>query len=168
MITKEIAQKVIDVVSPALRTLKITLNDSQWSSNAARTNGLKRLSVLQLGTDTGFNEMEFTKRVAEMVIRKIVPIALRKAAEIHPNENHRIALLAAADRCEQEGTKDAARAAAAAADAATYAAAAAAARAAADAADAAKDEILQLFATEVENILIDMKVPGVQWLDLIK
>src|SRR5690606_13425965 len=32
-------------VSPALRALKIRLNDSSWSSNEARAKGLRRLAV---------------------------------------------------------------------------------------------------------------------------
>lgn len=160
-------------VSPAIRRLKITLNDSSWSSNEARAKGLLKLSVLQLGTNVDFDDVDFTKRVAEMVIRKIVLFAIRKAADVHPIEEHKKALNDAADLCEKEGSKGAAYAAARAAYAA-YAAADAAARAA-DAADAAyaayaaaKDEVLTLFATEVESILIEMNVPGVKWLDLIE
>ena len=35
-------------VSPALRSLKIRLNDSGWSSDEARAKGLRRLAVAQL------------------------------------------------------------------------------------------------------------------------
>ena len=172
-----------ECVSRALRALKIRLNDSCWSSNAARTNGLRRLALIQLGSRNHLDDGEFAKRVAELAIRKQVPIALRAAASLNKSPEHKKALLDAANRCEAEGTReavrsarkaaaaaaadaaDAAAAAAAAADAA-YAAYAAAAAAAADAAADARDKILSDFAEDVVQILIDMKVPGVQWLPL--
>ena len=231
-----------ECVSRALRSLKIKLNDSSWSSNAARTKGLRRLALIQLGSRNHLDDKEFAKRVTELAIRKQVPIALRAAASINKQPLHKQALLDAANKCEIEGSRqsafdarevarearraacadaaayaaadaaayayaaayadaatyaaayaaaDAAEvaaadvAAAADADAATYAAAAAdvaaaaaadvAAAAAADAttyADAAvsraeaRDKILSDFAEDVVQILIDMKVPGVQWLPL--
>jgi hypothetical protein len=122
-------------VAPSLRALKIKLNDSSWSSNKARANGLRRLAVAQLGSADVLDEKEFVRRIADLAIRKQVPIALRAAAKIHPDSNHRAKLLDAAARCEKEGTKVAAYAAAYAA--AHAARAADAADAAADAADAA-------------------------------
>ena len=221
-----------ECVSRALRSLKIKLNDSSWSSNAARTKGLRRLALIQLGSRNHLDDKEFAKRVTELAIRKQVPIALRAAASINKQPLHKQALLDAANKCEIEGSRQSAfdarevarearRAAYAAAyaDAATYAAAyaaadaaeVAAADAAADAdaaaaayaaaaadvaaaaaadvaaaaaaaattyadaatyaaaaadADAARDKILSDFAEDVVQILIDMKVPGVQWLPL--
>jgi hypothetical protein len=69
----------------------------------------------------------FSVKLAELVIRQILPISLRS-----------IGLNAEAERCEKEGTEDAARAAAYAADAADAADAAYAADAAANAANAAR------------------------------
>jgi hypothetical protein len=147
-------------VSPALRRLKIALNDSAWSSPQARAAGLRRLAVAQLGSAGALDDKEFIRRVVDMTIRKAVPAGLRAVARVIPA--HAGALDAAAARCEREGTRescqhardvarearraadaaaaadaDAAAAAAAAADAYAYAAAAAAADAAADAAAAA-------------------------------
>src|SRR5690242_1611498 len=70
-------------VSRALRALKIRLNDSNWSSNVARTKGLRRLAVVQLGSRDALDDVEFTKRVAALSIRTCVPQALRAAASIH-------------------------------------------------------------------------------------
>jgi hypothetical protein len=127
-----------DCVAPALRALKITLNDKSWSSKEARAKGLRRLAVAQLGSKGALDEKEFIQRVAELAIRKSVPIALRAAASVQTEEKHKLALEAAAVRCETEGTQaDAARAAAYAADAAADAADAAAAAAAAAARAAA-------------------------------
>jgi hypothetical protein len=118
-------------VSPGLRALKIRLNDAQWSSPQARAQGLRRLAVAQLGSAGELDDQVFRARVVEMTIRRIVPMALRAAAQRVPT--HADALEAAAVRCEREGTHDAARQARSAA----YAAAAAAAASAADAAAAA-------------------------------
>lgn len=141
-------------VSPALRRLKITLNDKNWSSTAARARGLRRLAIAQLGSRDTLDEKEFVRRVAESVVRKQVPIALRAAASKQKDDGKREALLAAAERCEKEGTREAALGAKKAADAA------------ADAAPAKRDEKLAEFAEDVVQILVDMKAPGCEWLDL--
>lgn len=95
-------------VSPALRSLKISLNDRSWSSNGARAKGLRRLALAQLGSAGVLDEQEFARRVAEMAIRKMVPIGLRAAASIQKDAQHRQSLLDAARRCEGEDTRDAA------------------------------------------------------------
>ena len=51
-------------VSAAVRSLKIALNDAQWSSNEARAKGMRRLAIAQLGTKENFNETEFAIRVS--------------------------------------------------------------------------------------------------------
>lgn len=129
-------------VAPSLRTLKITLNDTAWSSPAARAKGMRKLALLQLGTRDLFDEKLFLEQVVEMTARKVVPRALRLAAEAFPS--HGEALEAAA---------------ADAADAAKAAVAAYAAKAA--------DIELEFFAEEVAQILIRMNVPAVAWLDLL-
>jgi hypothetical protein len=183
-------------VSRAVRSLKIRLNDSAWSSDAVRAKGLRRLALIQLGSRDKIDDKKFAKRVARLAIMTAVPIALRAAASCQKDEKHKAALCEAANRCEKEGTREAAlyareialaaradayaaadAAAAAAADAAAdadadaaayaYAAAAAAAAAAADAyAYAARDKVLSNFAEGVVQILIEMDAPGAQWLDL--
>jgi hypothetical protein len=167
-------------VSQPLRQLKMRLNDAQWSSPKARADGLRRLALAQLGSAGVLDDAEFVRCVAEMTIRKAVPIVLRAAAK--RNAKHADALEAAAVRCEQEGTRQAAKHAAdaaIAADAAAYAvyvaadAAAAATYADATAADArasgvARDSVLADYAEWVVQILIDMKAPGCQWLDLVE
>jgi len=173
-------------VTQSLRRLKIRLNDARWSSNQARAAGLRRLAIAQLGSAGVLDERKFVRGVAEMTIRRMVPIALRAASKLNPRNAD--ALEAAAVRCEREGTVESARAArtdayAAAADAAAayaaaayddaaaaadaYAAAAydAVAAAAAAAADAERDRILSQFAEWVVEILIDLKAPGCQFLD---
>lgn len=55
-------------VSPAIRALKIRLNDATWSSPQARAAGMRKLAVLQLGTREGFDDLEFVRRVAMYVV----------------------------------------------------------------------------------------------------
>lgn len=174
-------------VSPALRSLKIRLNDCSWSSNEARAKGLRRLGLAQLGSKDTLDEKEFVRRVVDLAIRVKVPAALRAAASVHKDPRHQAALNAAAKKCESEANRSSAieardiarqaQYAAAAADAADAAdAAAAAATAAATAAAAAtyaaavrassRDEKLAEFAEEVVQILIELKAPGCQWLSL--
>src|SRR5208337_959200 len=169
-------------VAPALRALKIRLNDASWSSNQARARGLRRLAVAQLGSTDVLDETEFVRRIADHAIRVSTPKALRMAAMLI-EEKDLAALIAAARRCEVEGSIAAANAAADAAnaaDAVAYAAyaayaagaAAAAANAAAAAyadvggaaASAARDKSLSEYAEAVVQILIEMKAPGCEWL----
>ena len=137
-------------VHHVIRTLVISLNDANWSSNQARAQGLKRLAIAQLGTVDNFDSELFSKRVALHAVSVLTPIALRVAAKIHPEEKHKNELEKHADILSKivslDNAADAARAAvwaawAAAAvdtaDAAARAAAQAAAWAAVDTADAA-------------------------------
>ena len=89
-------------VSPAIRAVKIALNDSAWSSNAARANGMLKIAVLQLGTDENFDDLDFVRRMSEMTIGEVVPRALRHAAEVHPDPVHKQALEDAAIKCEKD------------------------------------------------------------------
>lgn len=161
-------------VSPVLRWLKIALNDNNWSSRQARAKGMRRLAVAQLGSVGTLDEKAFLAHVVDMTIRKIVPRGLRAAATLHPQQEHKAKLEAAAQNCEHaasDAASDAARAASAAS--ATSYAAARAASAASDAASyaaratsASMDGELTFFAEEVVQILIAMKAPGTQWLNL--
>lgn len=108
-------------VSPSLRSLKIRLNDSAWSSNEARAKGLRRLALAQLGSLDTLDERLFVENVIKLVIGVYVPIALRNTAEIHPDKKHQDALEAAALRCEKERTREAANAAFYTADASSFA-----------------------------------------------
>lgn len=151
-------------VARPLRALKVKLNDSSWSSDAARAKGLRRLALAQLGSAGALDEKEFRRRIVDHAIRVSVPAALRAAVSILKDEKHKATLCEAANRCEKEGTHQAASDAkfvtAAAADAVSYAAADAKKRA------AVRDENLARYAEAVVQILIDMKAPGCQWLHL--
>jgi len=181
-------------VGNAVRSAKIQLNDSGWSSNIARANGMQRIAVAQLGSNE-IDQVAFAQTLAESTIKVIIPMALRSAASVC-KDKHKEALLSAATKCEIEGSEGAARAASDAASyaasyaaraasyAASYAAGAAgaardAARAAsaasyaasaasyaAGAASDASDAVLIVMAKNIEQALIEHKSPGVKWLDI--
>jgi hypothetical protein len=174
-------------VSPAIRVLKITLNDANWSSNAARAKGLRRLAVLQLGSKDNFDDIEFAQRLVPLA-KKYAEYAAANAAFAAKYAAANAAANAAAKAAEYAkyaaeyaeyaecAAANAECAAANAAFAAKYAAANAAkyaaeyAKYAAEyakyAAFAARDKILADFAEDVVQILIEMKAPGVQFLSL--
>src|SRR6185312_10870869 len=56
-------------VAPSLRSLKIRLNDSFWSSKQARAKGLRRLAVAQLGSKDVLDETEFRRRLVDHALR---------------------------------------------------------------------------------------------------
>ena len=141
-------------VGRAVRAYKIRLNDSGWSSNAARAKGMRRVAIAQLGSDK-IDQQAFREYVALHVVRRIVPIAARAAAKLNPS--HAGAILALVSACEaaaclpdaQQASlqlRQALRAYAAAADAAAYAADAAYAAYAAYAADAAYAAVAAAYA----------------------
>jgi hypothetical protein len=125
-------------VAQSLRSLKIRLNDANWSSSTARAKGLRRLALAQLGSAGHLDEKEFVRRVVDHALRVTAPNALRVAASSIKDPSHKAALIAAAARCEEEGTREAAIEGGAAAEAAAEAEAAAAAEVAAEAAYAAE------------------------------
>lgn len=114
-------------VAPEDRAFWMRLNDAPWASDEARAAAMLPPALAQVGT-AGSDRSAWVARVVEGTIRRVLPLALRVAADAHHDGRHRDALREAADRCEREGTREAAVAAYAAADAAdaAYAARAAA------------------------------------------
>ena len=92
-------------VAPALRALKIRLNDQNWSSDQARARSLRRLAIAQLGSAGVLDERKFVKRVATLAIKTCVPDALIAAASVCKNEVKRNAMLAAAKKCKKNGDR---------------------------------------------------------------
>lgn len=168
-------------VGSAVRRFKIRLNDSRWSSDAARTNGMRKLAIAQLGSDQ-ISQQAFRDLVAEGCIRRVLPIALRAAASVNPKFADTLEIKA--KHCETEGTKEAAKSASrVAGNARTYADTTAAAYAAAYAyaaadnyayaytyvygiTDAARDNILNTVADIGLQALIQLNSPGCQYLHL--
>lgn len=152
-------------VSKAVRSFKISLNDSSWSNPQARAEGLRDLGLAQLGSLGVVDDVTFATKLAEKTIRILIPTLFRTLFPGNP------ALLAAAQRCEDEGTVDAARAARAASYAARYASYAAseasdAARVASDASDASDaDAFLKLSAQLAMETLRELNAPGLALLE---
>ena len=89
-------------VADAVRTFKIALNDSKWSSPKARAEGLRDLGLAQLGSKGVVGNVEFATRLSKKVIQVLIPALFR---EVFPDNDE---CLAVALRCEQEGTEVAA------------------------------------------------------------
>ena len=140
-------------VGEAVRTFKIRLNDSGWSSPESRAKGMRKLAIAQLGSDQ-IDQKEFARMLTEETIKQIVPVALRAAASLQKEQTHKDALEFAAKNCEAEGTEKVAREAKAAA-AAAYAYAA-----------AARDRILSVMADIGVSVLTKMGTQGSQWIGL--
>lgn len=128
-------------VASAVRHFAVRLNDSRWSSAQARAKGLRDLGLAQLGSVGFVDDVAFAKRLAELHIRELLPAFLR---EVVPGTAD---LEAAAKRCEEEGSADAADAAAR------------------SAADAAADRCLLMSAGIAVRVLREMGSPGVKLLD---
>lgn len=173
-----------ECVGNMVRNTKIKLNDSDWSSKEARAKGMIRIAVAQLGSNT-IDQNAFAETLAELTIRRIVPIALRKEAIRFKGTARGKKLIQAADRCQAEGTKDAVIAAEQnckdgtdALRIACYAKCACdgyavdvvfAARILADMqkTPAARNKILSLIADLIEEALVKCKSPGCKWLYLL-
>jgi hypothetical protein len=103
-------------VADAVRTFKIALNDSKWSSPKARAEGLRDLGLAQLGSKGVVGNVEFATRLSKKVIQVLIPALFR---EVFPDNDE---CLAVALRCEQEGTEVAADSAHSAAYSVAYSA----------------------------------------------
>ena len=164
-------------VARAVRSFKIRLNDSRWSSPQARAIGMRDLGLAQLGSLGTIDNGVFRRAVAKKTIQRVIPALFR---DLYSNNQE---VLKAAKKCELEGTSEsalaikkyavgyAAAAAAYAAAAAAYAADAAdyaayAADAAAYAADAPKngDKYLILSAKLALETLKELNSPGIRLL----
>ena len=115
-------------VGEAVRFFKMSLNDSTWSSDLARANGMRKIAIAQLGSNT-LDQVEFARIISEKTIRILIPTLFREVFKANQ------ACLKAADLCETgAGSADTAYAASNTAAAAAHAAA----RTAADAARATR------------------------------
>ena len=156
-----------DCVSPALRSLKIALNDADWSSNAARAAGLRKLAILQLGTAEGFDEKEFFTRVALFVGQTILADCFTELAASHAwTPEHLSDLTAAAAALRTIKTlselESAARSSRSAAESAALSV-----EWSVESAERARDKVLAIFAEGVAQILIAMGVQSAKWLGLL-
>ena len=182
-------------VNQALRTFKIVLNDSFWSSNQARAKGLERLAIAQLGTLDTLDTKAFidglvvlakkwasqaqetagisNARAVYAAADDAVNYAIRTADAAIRTADYAIRTADAAIRTADAAIRTADAVAYATAYAADYAARAAraAARAAAYVAarvdaNAARDKVLAQCAEDVVQLLIKLEAPGTKYLYL--
>jgi hypothetical protein len=66
-------------VGEAVRNYKIRINDGPWSSDDARTKGLRHLAIAQLCSDQ-INQRAFADYVVLEGVKRLLPIALLAAA----------------------------------------------------------------------------------------
>jgi hypothetical protein len=173
-------------VAPAIRSFKITLNDGYWVSNRQRAAGMRKLAVLQLGTKDNFDSNQFVSRLIIETVRQILPLALDV-----------VGLFNEAKKCKTVNTLEEARTVTKACELAVIVSPnyrqIVAARACAALRWAVIDRLrgmsgaagevgwaaqhvaqivgvgaLKATAKIAEDILIDMKVPAVEFLDMIK
>lgn len=91
-------------VSESVRSFKIALNDSTWTSPEARAKGLRNLGIAQIGSKDIVDDREFTSRLAKKTIQILIPTLLRQVFQDNKEG------LDAALRCEMESSCDAAQA----------------------------------------------------------
>ncbi|HVM91181.1 MAG TPA: hypothetical protein VMT67_00135 [Terriglobales bacterium] len=162
-------------VGSAVREFKINLNDQNWSTNAARAAGLRRLAIAQLGSDT-ISQEDFVAALALGTVTEILPLVLpagkerdRCAAATTLKEAR-----SAADAAVGVGGNDVGDAAEAAYRAVAYPAGRTIATAIAEVAfaayaanaPAADDHIRCASAELAVQILISMNCPGTKFLKL--
>jgi hypothetical protein len=91
-------------VANAVQWYKIVINDSAWSSKAARARGMRRVAIAQLGSDQ-IDERRFAEIVARLTIQRILPVAFRAVAR-QASQPHKSRLRAMAVRCEAKWAED--------------------------------------------------------------
>lgn len=90
-----------ECVDEAVIEFSIKLNDCPWSSPKKRAAGLRRLAIAQLGSAGAIKGAEFTRAMIEHLIRCVLPISMRAAAEGFPRDGGSVLLHQAADHCER-------------------------------------------------------------------
>lgn len=90
-------------ISPQLRKLLVQFNDVNWTSEAARANGLRLLAVAQFGAAGAIDPELFVREVNMALVTKLYPrvLRLRAAAQAEPLQSQ---MLSAADKCESDGS----------------------------------------------------------------
>ena len=83
LITQALGEEFSDnpsCVGSEVRKCKIELNDCDWPSNEARAEGMKKLAIAQLGSDT-LNQEEFRQKLKLNSTKKILPYIIQKHYE---------------------------------------------------------------------------------------
>lgn len=86
-----------DCVGAAVRSFDIALNDSDWSSKAARAQGMRRESIAKIGSNQ-INQDKFSFLLSLRVAQQLLPAAFRDYAQYCKTE-YKDQLTATADAC---------------------------------------------------------------------
>ena len=158
-------------VGRSVREFKIALNDSYWSSDKARTKGLRKLAIAQLGSDT-LDQDEFVKKLGYWCMTTVLPLivgnALKEDAEnefVKKNVDSK-QLEVVVSQLEKAKTFKEAKMFVRQIRDIYYAYAYAYAYAYSLKNPRFTDKILNLIAQAGLDTLIEMKSPGVKWLDI--
>lgn len=90
-----------ECVDEAVIEFSIKLNDCPWSSPKKRAAGLRRFALAQLGSAGTIKGGEFTRAMVEHLIRRVLPISMRAAADGFPLDGGCVLLQQAANHCER-------------------------------------------------------------------
>lgn len=175
-------------VHPNLRSLKIMINDKNWSSNESRAKGLVRMAVLQLGTNKTFDNKAFGAGLKLINKTILMPLAVEYwlSCTAQHDSSEEAAAKAAIKLLKQNADPALIRRqfmgfyAMYGYDSDIYRMVGGAANAGAQInnmenlidyldldGDAKGDKVLCKILTAVEDLLIKMKVPGREWLPFI-
>jgi len=137
-------------VGSAVRSFKIKLNDSNWSSNKARGKGMLKISISQLNSNV-IDQREFSRRIIIKIVNHIISsLAAKYAPELEEKLKIVTEISEIVTLCRELQQKVAAYAAAAYAK------------------SFKKDEILTKTADLCLEVLIEMKSPGCKYLYLLE
>jgi len=95
-------------VAARVRRFAIRLNDRNWSANEARAEGMRALGHALIGS-AGIDEQAWADQLGRRYIVKALPEILTALSKLKYYAPDAEALLSAARRCQEEGTRDAAR-----------------------------------------------------------
>ena len=166
-------------VGSEVRVFKIALNDSWWSSDKARTKGMRKLAIAQLGSDT-LDQSVFAEKVGYRCMTTVLPVIVENALKEDKNNKfvkkyvnqEELAIVIgklkkAKDFEDAKGlTQKVWDIYSAYAYASAYASASTSASAYAKKNPKFWDKVLNLIAKAGLDTLIEMKSPGTKWLDL--
>jgi hypothetical protein len=156
-------------VAEALRAFKIRLNDSSWSSEAARAKGMRRLALVQLGSEGHLHEYRFAREVSRLALEAALKAELEHVTDptlatrdVSGSVSFAVSAASNAVTLSVQGehilaAHQAASSMVSLVEGATWNV---------DDIKAARDRGLSDFAETVVQLLVKLGVPGAQWLDL--
>lgn len=151
-------------VSPAVRAFKIILNDANWSTPAARANGLRALGIAQVGSVGVISDSEFSRLLVLRTGQRLLPELRKQGKEDLATQYESASDLSEMAAAMMEAA--AARAGAAASRSAVLVAAEEAAMVAASAVwkSSDPDYYLRLSADIALSVLRDLGAPGIAFI----